>query len=238
MRIVFSYILIFISTSVIYSQSNSRKKEKVDSLKQILMQDSSHIFRVTKAKPYLRLESRNSFINKEPVRLFGFLAGATFFERHVLCAGFYFLDKSKDNPLALLDQNTNTNHFLSLNYLDFSYQYVLLNFKYIQLNIPLEMGYGKYKVDITDNSNNIIGTSNGNVAPISGGAQLIFKPIKWLGISAMGGYRFIKQKEGLLSLRGWYYTAGVWVDARHLIRNFNYYVLKKRKYKKELKNLH
>ncbi|MGZ8558587.1 MAG: hypothetical protein ACXWWC_09650, partial [Chitinophagaceae bacterium] len=117
--------------------------------------------------------------------------------------------------------------------IDFSYQYVLFNFRYVQLNIPIEVGYGDYNAVITDRLG-VVKEVSGKIAPISYGLQLILKPIKWAGLSASGGYREVKYDEAIrLSFNGWYYSFGVWADARHLIRSFRY-MLYKKNYKKEM----
>lgn len=204
----------------LFSQTNVPDSFK-DSLKLQLAKDSSFIYRTTTIKPYLRLESRNSFINKQPVRLFGFLVGVTLIEKHVLSAGFYFLDKRKESPLSILDGRYNVNHFFALNYFDFSYQYILFNTKYFQAFLPLEFGYGNFK--ITSNSaTSTFSDFSGDFIPISAGVQLIVKPIKWLGISGMAGYRYVKQEQAALNLKGFYYSAGVWLDIRQIYRNYKF----------------
>src|SRR5690606_28286961 len=94
---------------------------------------------------------------------------------------------------------------------------------------------GEYSVRITDNNNQLISSRSGFVWPINGGFQVILKPISWAGFSINGGYRFIAEKENIeLSLRGWYYSFGLWVDGRHLLREVNYFN-KKRIYRKTLR---
>ena len=51
------------------AQTDNRKKERADSLTLQLKADSTHIFRKTIAKPYLRVEDRSSFISKESINL-------------------------------------------------------------------------------------------------------------------------------------------------------------------------
>jgi len=211
--------------SGIFSQNYTTNSLK-DSLKQQLTKDSAFIYRTTKIKPYLRLESRNSFINKQPVRLFGFLVGVTLIEKHVLSAGFYFLDKRKESPLSILDGRYNVNHFFALSYFDFSYQYVLFNTKYFQAFLPLEFGYGKFKI-ASNSATSTFSDFSGDFIPVSAGVQLIAKPIKWVGISGMAGYRYVKQEQAALNLRGFYYSAGVWVDIRQIYRNYKFQRKKK-----------
>jgi hypothetical protein len=210
----------------------------VDSLEKQLTKDSAYIFRPKPAKPYLRVENKSSFISKEPVNLAGFLAGATFYEKHVFCAGYYILNRRTQKAIELIDENkVTTREYLKLNYFVFSYQYVLINKKYLQINTPFELGYGLYKTRTTDIKDNFITESKGEIVPLSAGLQFIFKPIKWLGISCIGGYRLVLQERNTtLNFTGLFYSFGLWVDARYLYRNTLYFN-KKRKYRKALAQL-
>src|SRR4051812_48451822 len=91
-----------------FAQDQETKQRKLDSLNRQLQHDSAYIYRPRLAKPYLRLENRYSFISREPVSLVGFLAGATFLEKHILCAGYYTLNRSTQKSIDLTDENGNT----------------------------------------------------------------------------------------------------------------------------------
>jgi hypothetical protein len=206
-----------------------------DSLKARLAFDSAYIFRTTMAKPYLRVENRNSFITSERVNLLGFMAGATFFEKHTFCLGYYFLGIDP-RTIRRLSLRLRSKDFLDLHYFNFSYVHVLVNQRYLQINVPLEAGFGRYTLELKDSTDHPIGKTIGNFVPFNAGVQFIFKPIKWAGFSITGGYRYVQQRELELSLKGWYYSLGVWIDARHLYRTGKYY-LRKRKYQKEINRL-
>lgn len=221
------------------AQSQNRKKERIDSLTLQLKADSTRIFRKTIAKPYLRVEDRSSFISKESINLLGFLAGVTLYEKHILCAGFYGLDKYSRRPLNLIDNDRYVNQYLKLNYYNFAYQYILFNKRYLQVNAPIEIGLGNYKIRVTDSLQRPIRHISGDFVPINAGLLFIIKPVRWGGISLLGGYRYVREeqiRQIKLNFRGWYYSIGIWVDARLLFRHSNYY-LRKRKYRKELRNL-
>lgn len=234
MRSILQCTFLFLNLSFALAQSSIL----LDSLQKQLKIDSAFIFRPKVAKPYLRVENKSSFISKEPVNLAGFLAGATFYEKHIFCAGYYILNRRTQKAIELIDENKiTTREYLKLNYFVFSYQYILLNKKYLQINTPFEVGYGLYTTRTTDVKDNFITESKGDIIPLSAGLQFIFKPIKWLGISCIGGYRLALQENNTnLNFTGLYYSFGLWVDARYLYRNTLYFN-KKRKYKKALAKL-
>src|SRR4051812_26226552 len=60
--------------------------------------DSTRIYHYKETLPYLKLEQRHTFINYQPVDFFGFMAGVTLSEKHVLAAGLYLLDIYTRSP--------------------------------------------------------------------------------------------------------------------------------------------
>ncbi len=235
MRLCVFIFLISCSASLC-AQKNLKVKK--DSLRNQLSKDSTFIFRPTFAKPYLRVENQNSFISREQVNLLGFLVGATFVEKHTFALGYYFLDTREKKPISLItNSNGSTNNYVDLNYYLLVYQYVLFNKRYVQLNVPIGLGYGLYDVSVRDSLDQYIGSEKGRILPFLTGVQLILKPVRWAGISGTGGYRFLSDKKNTdLSFKGWYYSFGLWVDARQVIRNVKYY-FKKKNYKEELRRL-
>lgn len=230
MKYIPALLYFFLCLNAVRAQDASLQRR--DSLRQKLEKDSARIFRKTLAKPYCRAENRNSFITKERVNLLGFMVGATFVEKHTFCVGYYFLGIDP-KTIRKFTVDFRSKEILDLHYFNVSYVHVLLNKRFVQVNIPLEAGYGTYKLELKDNLNNPLGTTHGNFVPFNGGVQFIFKPIKWAGLSTTGGYRYVQQGDLEVSLRGWYYSIGIWLDARHLIRTGRYYLVK-RKYTRQL----
>jgi hypothetical protein len=239
MRLILVFLLLAGTGLLLPAQDDpGRKQVRLDSLKQQLRADSSRIFRYRPAKPYLRVENRYSFISQRPVNLVGFMAGATFLEKHILCAGYYILNRYNKESIEIIHaNNVMTREYLSFNYFVFSYQYVLLSTRYLQINAPIELGYGLYSTKTTDPLGVFLGKSTGNLIPISGGFQFIVKPLRWVGFSTVGGYRHtIQERSANLDFTGFYYSFGLWVDARHVFRSTRYY-LKKRQYSHQVRKI-
>jgi hypothetical protein len=193
-----------------------------DSLTTLLRRDSAHIYRQTLAKPYLKIDNRNSFILNQPVDFYGGMVGATFWNRHTLAVGYYFLDKKSRRPLQI-DKLGSTREFIRLSYFNFAYQLVLFNKGHVQLQMPLEIGVGNAYLKRTETSSTVTVIHRaGRFIPYSAGIQVIGKITAWLGVSITGGYRYVVNDELQLRVNGFYYSFGIWVDARHLFRNYRY----------------
>jgi len=176
------------------------------------------------------VENRNSFLANEHVNLLGFLAGVTLYEKHVVSAGYYFLDKGSRHSILLVKEKA-SQQFSKLSYVDFAYQYILLSYRYLQLNVPLEAGFGSYEGTYIDSTGNTT-VIKGKMLPLAAGLQLFIKPIRWLGVSATGGYRQVKHDANNFRLDGFYYSFGLWIDARHVIRTLRYRSAKHRFHQK------
>lgn len=69
------------------------------------------------------------------------------------------------------------------------------------------------------------------------GPQIAIKPLPWIGIQGMAGYRFTFGTSTNLNFNGFYYGYGLWLDLRQIIRDIRYYLIKKPKYKHEVSHL-
>lgn len=224
----FSLLIFLLIVPVTLHSQWKNKKTLPEPYAGKLREDSLRIYRKTLAKPFLKLENRNSFISSEPVDFYGVLLGATFWERHTIAAGYYFLDKNSRKPIAFDRIGYSSQHVLRFHYFKFAYQFVLLNRKYVQINVPVEIGAGSFYAKTSDTLGLRPTRHHGGVViPYSGGTQFILKIRPWIGLSASGGYRHVQKKAELLNFNGFYYSYGVWVDARQVIRNYFYHRARK-----------
>jgi hypothetical protein len=215
---------------------HAQRADPRDSLATALLSDSTHIYRVTIAKPYLRLENRTSFLNHARVNFLGFMAGVNLHQNHIVCAGYYQLDRRSKIPFR--QAGTGRLHeYGNVEFVNVSYQYIFLNRKHLQMQLPLEFGYGSYRVGIDNDLPTNAGIpEEGNFIPISGGLQSIIRPVRSAGISLMLGYRYAKHEALALEFNGFYYAFGIWIDARQVYRDLRYAWVKKR-YREALEQL-
>jgi len=192
---------------------------------QKLQADSAKIFRKTEFRLFARAENRNSRIGGRPVDLLGVMIGINIHEHHVIAGGFYFLSRTSINQRFNFDPISV--QLRNLRYYNFSYQPILIQKRYYQINLPLEVGLGRYDLIFFEPGVDAE-PIEGSFIPASIGVQIILKPISWLGISFLGGYRNIPLNESVYNFNGPYYSLGIWVDVRHWYRKGRYYFAKNR----------
>lgn len=217
------FILLLVQVSI-----HAQDLKKTDSARARLVRDSMQIYRRTIAKPYLKVENRRSFIIAEPVNFYGFLAGATFHEKHTIAAGFYFLGEDSRREIAFGEPEAATQQIIRMNYFKLVYQLVILNKRFVQLNVPAEIGAGRFYASTRESFSAAPRHHAGLFVPVSAGVQVIGKITRWLGLSASGGYRYVTNADVLLRFNGPYYSFGLWVDARQVYRDHRYRRAKKR----------
>jgi hypothetical protein len=202
-----------------------------DTLHRRLMRDSAIIYRVTNARPYGKLENRRTFFNGSPVNFYGAMVGAILYQRHVVSGGFYALSRESRDPVIVPKEGI----YQQLNrasFVNFSYQYILINRRYLQIQLPLEAGYGSYRMRVRHLDDPLV-TEEGRFMPMAVGLQFIIRPFTAVGVSLTLGHRFSPIDASALSLSGEYYAFGLWADARQIYRDMRYWK-KKRAYRREL----
>ena len=218
---------------------NSLQQKRIDSLTIKFKKDSAHIYRSKKVRPYASLDNRNSFIKDAPVNVKGFQLGTILKEKHTIGFGLYSLqNSSKQFVTTKNEKNIAAKRTLTLNYLTLFYQYVIIDKRFFELDLPLEVGLGGYHVILEDTAvHKIISDKRGGTMLTSGGISIIFKPFKWIGLSGTAGYRVALDKNPNVNFSGAYYSYGVWVDLRQIYRDIKYYGITRKKYRRELKKL-
>lgn len=234
------YIFIFLlSFSKIKSQELTQ--HKLDSVKQKFISDSTRIFRQQRFRPYANIDFRNTFIRSKKVPLNGFQIGVTFKERHSFAIGGYRLYSRFDLKFRKVDSLNSATESIRMRYATFFYQYVLFDKRFIEIDLPFEVGYGSFSVARVDSiSKRLLPPEKDPIALAGLGAQLVIKPTRWIGLSTLIGYRFVRESftfNQFSKLDGFYYSLGLWVDIRQVVRDVRFYGFVRRKYRKNLKRI-
>jgi hypothetical protein len=173
-----------------------------------------------------------------PVNIRGIQLGVILFERHTVGSGFYGINSRTSTILKTKIGTEDAFANLQLNYFTLFYQYAVIDKKYIELGLPLEIGLGVYRVKtFSQLDNTLLQDKKGGLIPIGFGLNFIVKPIKQIGISTMIGYRVVAEHNPTLNFNGFYYSIGLAIDVRQIVRDIDFYWFKRPKYRKAIKNL-
>jgi len=225
-----------LSKIVIFSQNITDKQLPLrDSLKAKLKADSIHIYRFQKFRPYVNLDQRNSFVRSAPINVNGFQLGVLINEKHAVGIGRYTITATSQQKVRTKTDNITVDRELDMSYLTIFYQCELIDKRFFEFDMQVESGVGKYDLKFYNiNTNKLIADRSAGLLVEGLGPQATLKPFQWIGVTFMVGYRFTFEKNANLNFNGAYYSYGVWLDIRQIIRDCNYYFIKKPKYRKLL----
>ncbi len=238
MKVFFIFLFALFLLQVSFAQIDTLKQKKIDSLTIRLKKDSTHIYRFQIVRPYLNIDNRNSVINKVPVSFKGIQIGIILHETNAMGLGFYAINQSSKKPYATKDGTVSAKKSLSMNYMTIFYIHSFIEKKYFELNVPVEIGLGGFKISYADSlSGKIYKQVSGGIIPIGIGLQAIFKPTKWVGISLLVGYRAVAEKSVNQNFNGAYSSVGLSFDIRQIIRDIRYKGVKRKHYRRQVKAL-
>ena len=225
--------------SISFYGQNSLQQLRIDSLTIKFKKDSAHVFRFKKLRPFAAIDNRNSFTKDGPLNVKGFQLGVILKEKHTVGYGIYSLqNSSKQNVTTKNEKSIPAKRNLTLSYLTLFYQYVIIDRRFFELDLPLEVGLGSYHITLEDTfAHKIITDKRGGLSVTSGGVNMILKPVRWVGISGTFGYRVALDKNPNLNFSGAYYSIGLWVDLRQIYRDTRFYGFTRKKYRREIKKI-
>jgi len=151
-----------------------------------------------KQKPHLfaKIDSRNSFIENSRAKIVGFKAGLNYGKRLHLGVGYNQLfGNSPAFNKEIYYQNSNNlrdsvTAKLRLGYISIHAEYIFYQVGHWQLSMPLEFGIGKTYYKYKLNGKNKLIEENYNFL-YEPAISIEYKIIKWIGVGADVGYRFM-----------------------------------------------
>jgi hypothetical protein len=213
------------------SQENY-KQQKIDSLTTQFRKDSTDIYAFKKVRPFVNYHERNSIENPKIVNFFGPQLGVLLHERHITGVGIYFSSPNTKKPFRTIDDNHEAIKRIKITYMTAFYQYILLQHRFYELHLPFEIGYGQLNSRYFDKQGFFYKATIDHFAIGAAGGQLILKPLKWLGLSAIYGYRMAQATV----INGYFYAIGVWIGLKPLIMDVKY-LRKNKKYHRDIRHV-
>ncbi|MCK8494365.1 MULTISPECIES: hypothetical protein [Spirosoma] len=182
--------------------------------------DSAKLLRPLTKIAY-NLDFRNSFLDRQPVNVWGINAGIEFGQkRHQLTLGYYWL--SYATYLRLINWRRDAAQRINLDYytrtdmwfVSLLYWWNVTNNRRWMISVPAEIGGGiayALPLDLRQNVQ-IDRTKRDFFVPIQAGAYAQWKATRWVGLSVQFGYRFsVFQTAINQNFNGAYYSFGVTV---------------------------
>jgi hypothetical protein len=197
----FILILLLTVQSVCSGSSFGDKNLKGDSLQ--THSDTSHVkpkHHLT-CKPTTDFDQRFSFIRNQSVNIWGQRGGVLFNDELKVGLGAYYMDDTKMKSTRITSVTGIPQRYLTQS-LIFGTAYIepyILRRKYWELSVPFELGYGKSSSKFYETSDDaFVRSKSKDFLPAGAGLSLSFKlpalphfkPLSWVGINFLAGYRY------------------------------------------------
>lgn len=208
-----------------------------DSLRAKLQKDSAYIYRFKKVHFLFSIDQRSTFVatpknNYASFDVFGIKAGLILNERHKAGLGLYSLRNAKTK----INNGSQPDETIKFSYLSLFYEYYFVSNRWVDIGFPLEAGIGRYRITPIKPAPDPTTANRLTVIPTGISLDVHFKPIRWISLYGMGGYRYVLNPSSSVDLSNWFYAFGVSISLRHISEDTRYY-LKKRKYRNEIARL-
>lgn len=149
-----------------------------------------------KPHPFAKLDSRSSFIDNNLVNVFGAKAGIRFYKKLSFSLGYYQLynpPKSFNEDVYYINSLGRPyiiQKGLKMFYFSANVEYTFYNSKHWEVSMPLQIGVGKTFYQYTAEGKTYKTNQNANFI-YEPTISIDYKIIKWVGVAADFGYRFM-----------------------------------------------
>jgi hypothetical protein len=221
MKYSLTWLIIFLCPFLCSAQKKLSKKQ--------FIKDSIEIMTPVIIRPQLRVDNRVAYHKGQRLTLNGIDGGVLLKEKLRLALGYYALNDNLSAYDTQID-GIETERQIHLQYGSINTEYIYLNKRFFSLGLPLDFGFGKNALSYRNTTTGeITGKESGLVFLTDFGFSAIFKPIRWIGVKGVLGYRkFITSPIKEFNFDGPFNSIGLSVDIREIIKDVRMYKLKKK----------
>lgn len=191
--------------------------------------DSIEITKVKLVRPQFRFDNRNTFVGRQVLSISGFDAGVLLSEKLRVTLGYY----SMQERLREFDEEREGSEFgrlIDLKYGAFNTELIYYDKRFLSLGMPLELGVGVNKFQSKNiTTDEVLHSESGGLIFVNFGMSATFKPMRFLGLKGMVGYRKVVYNQVRdYNFDGFFTSIGLNVDIHAIVTDVRMYRLKKK----------
>lgn len=209
------------ATPFIHAQKKLNKKQ--------FIKDSIEIMRPKLVRPQFKIDNRLVFYKKQSIPLNGIDAGVLLKSKLRVTLGYYWLNDNLSHFKSTVN-GADIDRHLALKYASINTEFIFKNTRFFSLGMPLEFSFGRNELTYKDYVNNETFSRDwGFIMMTDFGLSATFKPLRWIGIKGMAGYRktLFNQVKGF-QFDGFFTALGLNVDFREIIKDVRMFNLKRK----------
>ncbi|MDF2437913.1 MAG: hypothetical protein K0Q95_2289 [Bacteroidota bacterium] len=203
-----------------YSQINNEEQ---------FIKDSIETVKIKLIRPQIKFDNRINFYGSQALPITGFDVGVLLAEKLRVTLGYYNMNNSlKEKEFAKNDTAYGT--LIHLEYGSINTELMYKDTRFLSLGLPLEIGAGMNTFrDKNITADRVLKTRSGALIFVNFGISATFKPMRFLGLKGIVGYRkmaYNQVKE--FNFDGLFTSIGLNVDLHALTTQIKMFNLKKR----------
>jgi hypothetical protein len=193
------------------------------------LKDSMQIMRVKEVRPQFKFDNRVSFYEKQALDITGFDIGVLLVDKLRLTLGYYGM-KDRLKAFDYMREDEKFGRIIQLNYGSLNTELIYKDTRFLSWGMPLELGAGVNKFqDKNITTGEVISTQTGALMFVNFGASATYKPMRFLGLKGILGYRkvaFNQVKD--FNFDGFFTSLGLNIDVHAIVTDVKMFRLKKR----------
>lgn len=179
MRFFLLFIFIFQAT-ILFSQESAPDP---------FIHDSLAIMKVKLVRPQFKFDNRVTWCERQALQINGFDAGVLLSEKLRLTLGYY----SMSARLKIYDYTSDgkdIGRFIEMKYVSLNTEFIYKDTRFISFGMPLEIGAGGNTLrDKNFTTGEMLNSKSGALVFVNFGTSVTFKPMRFLGLKGIVGYR-------------------------------------------------
>src|SRR5262249_37535676 len=133
-------------------------------------------------------DTRTTIFEKQQLNIYGYDAGVLVNNKLRLGLGYYRIEDDLPEEETVNDISTTVN--AKIHYGSVNTELVYFDRRFVSFGFPFELGVGNYRITNTiPDSATVVSSMKGYMAFSNFGLSGTFKPIRWIGLKGMVGYR-------------------------------------------------
>lgn len=189
-----------------------------DSISSQFIKDSLQIAKPGILRPQFRFDNRISFHEGQALSISGFDAGILMINKLRLTLGYYRMQ----NRLKSYDETIDDQEFGRIVHMDYgslNTELIYKDTRFISWGMPLEIGAGQNTIqDKNITTGEVLSARTGGLLFVNFGLSGTYKPMRFLGLKVMVGYRKVAINQVKdFNYDGFFTSIGLNVDVRSVV---------------------
>jgi hypothetical protein len=214
------FVLFIFSGTILFSQTQTPDPFIVDSLA---------IMKVKEVRPQFKFDNRVTWSERQALQINGFDFGVLLSEKLRFTLGYYHMDDRLARYDVMKD-GQDYGKLIEMKYGSLNTEIIYKDMRYVSFGMPLELGAG---VNIFRDKNfttgELLAKKTGGLVFVNFGMSATFKPMRFLGLKAIVGYRktaYDQVKD--FDFDGFFTSVGFNIDIHALTTDVKMYRLMKK----------